>query len=55
MENKDFEIFKNMKTQDKAKAFDILVSEYMKHREDPQGNFEIDFVNTLDWCAKWFG
>lgn len=52
---KDYVELKKMKQADKAKAFDILIDEYIKSCEDVQGDFSGAFVNTLDWCVKWFG
>lgn len=51
----DFDIIKNMKSQDKSKAFDIIINEYIKAQEDTQGDFNAAFANILNWCVKWFG
>lgn len=49
-ENFNKEVLKNMKAQDKAKAFDMIVDAFVKNNEPSS-----DIANILNWCSEWFG
>lgn len=51
MNNKfSVDVLKNMKPQDKAKAFDMIVD--VCNRKDLPDE---DVVDILNWCSGWFG
>lgn len=43
----------SMKTNDKARAFDLIIDAYKNRSRDEDLSAKVE--NILSWCSSWFG